>query len=120
MNKKQKKEGRPTKFTPEVLNKLEEAFLLGCTDKEACLMADITQQTLIEWKKDKPDFSERIELLRQNPIREARQSLHKSIRRGDGKLALAYLERKVKDELSLRQEHTGLNGNSIDIRIVEE
>lgn len=113
------KEGRPTKFTQETLSKLEEAFLMGCSDKEACLIAGITQQTLIEWKKDKPEFTERIELLRQNPIALARQSVIKHMAR-DGKLALGLLERVKKDEFSLRHEISGNNGNPIEIRILEE
>jgi hypothetical protein len=38
--------GRPTKMTPDTVKKLEEAFLLGCSDIEACLVADISKQTL--------------------------------------------------------------------------
>lgn len=117
--KPKKKEGRPTKLNQDVLNKLEEAFLLGCTDTEACLMAGISHQTLYNWQNANPEFLERKTKLKANPIIEARQSLKKAIKRGDGKLSLAYLERKVKDELSLRTEHSGLNGEPIEFKWVE-
>ena len=107
-------------MTETTLQKLREAFLLGCTDREACLMAGISEKTLYNYQNENINFVQEKERLKANPITEARLSLHKSIKRGDGKLALAYLERKVKDELSLRTEHTGLNGQSIEITIKEE
>ena len=33
--------GRPTVFTPEVLQKLEQGFKIGLTDTECCCYADI-------------------------------------------------------------------------------
>jgi uncharacterized protein with von Willebrand factor type A (vWA) domain len=39
------KVGRPTKMTKEVVRKLEHAFMLGCTDAEACCHADISHST---------------------------------------------------------------------------
>ncbi len=103
------KVGRPTLMTPETLSKLEEAFLLGCTDKEACFVADISHQTLYDYQKDHPEFVERKEALKENPIYEARKSVLASLR-GDGDLALKFLERKVKSEFSLRTEQDITSG----------
>ncbi len=96
--------GRPTKMTPNVLGKLEEAFAFGCTDVEACLFADINPDTLYSYCKKNPKFSERKEFLKETPILLARQSVIRDMQL-DGNLALKYLERKKKDEFSLKQEH---------------
>ena len=45
----------------EVLSKLEYALVRNCTEWEACAYAWISQQTLIEWKKEDPKLSERID-----------------------------------------------------------
>ena len=100
--------GRPTKMTPETIKKLEDAFLLGCTDGEACFAADITQQTLYNYQKENPDFLVRKNMLKENPVFVARKSLIDAMNK-DGKLALSFLERKKKDEFSLKTEiaHSG-------------
>jgi len=96
--------GRPTKMTTETIGKLESAFLLGCTDREACLFADIHPDTLYKYCKDNPEFSDRKELLKEDPVFKARQSVIDNMK-NDGNLALKFLERKKKDEFSVRQEH---------------
>lgn len=95
--------GRPTVVTPDILRKLEEAFAMGCTDLEACFFADIGKTTLYKYQNENPLFTERKEELKQSPVFEARKSVINGLK-DDPKLALAYLERKKKDEFSLRQE----------------
>jgi len=97
------KAGRPTKMTDSLVKKLEEAFLLGCTDEEACFYADITRQTLTNYQNANPDFLDRKSALKQNPFFKARAALIKSFN-DNPELALKYLERKKKDEFSLKQE----------------
>jgi hypothetical protein len=50
--------GRPTKFTPDLLEKLAEAIALGCPDRIACDRVDIDEETLHDWRHHKPGFSE--------------------------------------------------------------
>lgn len=52
---------KPSKKTPEVLTKLQEALMKGCTEWEACAYAEITQKCLIDWKNESKEFSEQIE-----------------------------------------------------------
>jgi predicted DNA-binding protein YlxM (UPF0122 family) len=47
---------RPTKFTAEMVNKLELLYLRGFTDQEAAEILDITKQTIHNWKKRHPQF----------------------------------------------------------------
>jgi hypothetical protein len=60
--------GRPTKMTENTVNKLEEAFLMGCSDAEACFFADISKQTLYTYQEKNPEFVDRKERLKSNPL----------------------------------------------------
>lgn len=109
--------GRPTVMTPEILSKLEYAFSLGCSDLEACFYANIGKTTLYEYQKENPDFTDRKAELKENPVLLARQSVIKHMA-DDGDLAIKYLERKKKDEFSLRQELTGKDGKDLPTPIL--
>lgn len=95
--------GRPTIVTPEVLNKLEEAFALDCTDAEACLYADISMRTLYNYQTANPDFLQRKNELKQTPFLMARTTVVNAIRR-DPDMALKYLERKLKSEFAPKSD----------------
>lgn len=101
--KKKHAGGRPTKFTPETVKKLEEAFLMGCSDLEACLVADISKTSLYNYQNANPEFVERKEKLKETPILNARQCVINEVK-SNPDMALKYLERKRKKEFSLRQE----------------
>ncbi len=51
------KDGRPSKFTPEIAQKICLLAKKGLTDKEVCQILAIAQSTLNDWKH-KPEFSE--------------------------------------------------------------
>jgi hypothetical protein len=88
--------GRPTKMTEETLGKLREAFLMGCTDEEACIYADINPDTLYDYQKKNKRYSEQKELWKKNPLLKARKTLIEALL--EPKHAKWYLERKKKDE----------------------
>lgn len=111
-----KRIGRPNKITKEALRKLEEAFLLGCTDKEACFAAGIGMSTLYDYQKQNPEFSDRKALLKQNPIFKARKAVVDSLE-NDPVLALKYLERKRKDEFSTNYKLAGDGENPIIVKM---
>jgi len=96
------KGGRPTSMTPETLRKLEEVFAIGGTDEEACFYADISKETLYEYQRKHPEYTDRKEALKQKPILKARQTVVKALDDADN--AQWYLERKNKKEFSSRQE----------------
>lgn len=96
--------GRPTKMTKEVLEKLEVAFLDGHTDEEACLIAEINPSTLYTYCKNHKNFSSKKELLKQNTKMVARRNIVNKIHDGDVELSKWYLERKAKEEFSVKQE----------------
>lgn len=107
-----KKNGRPLfdgKSEESVVQKLEEAFAMGCTDLEACLYADISKSAFYAYQDKHPEFLNRKEILKERPVLQARNSVIKAMRY-DGNLALKYLERKKKSEFALRTEMTGKDG----------
>jgi hypothetical protein len=102
---------RPTVMTPEVIAKLEEAFAWGCTDREACLWADISPAALYLYQDKNPKFVERKDDLKETPVLLARKTVVKAIQKGDRTVAMQYLERKKKDEFSTKTEQ--------DVRVKE-
>lgn len=106
--------GRPTIMTEETLQQLREAFLMGCTDREACLYADIGTSTLYNYQEEHPDFVEQKKVWKENPILIARKSVVNALA-GDYEHALKYLERRKKDEFAVRNELTGKEGDEIKI-----
>ena len=86
--------GRPTKMIEETVQKLEEAFLMGCPDIEACLYADISRQTLHNYQLANPEFVDRKERLKQNPFMKSRKVLLKALDENDTYTAHKILDRK--------------------------
>ena len=103
--------GRPLKIDKDILGKLEQAFKIGATDREACFYAGINPDTLYEYQKKHPEFTEQKEVWKQNPVMKAKNTIFKSL--DDPKTAQWYLERKCKAEFStqskLELESKGIN-----------
>ena len=111
------KGGRPTVITDEVIRKLEEAFAVGATDLEACFYAGISKTAFYNYQEDNPEFKERKEGLKNQLGLIAKNNLARSIKGGNDADAKWYLERKRKDEFSLRQETTGAGGEPLTVTI---
>lgn len=119
-HKDKKTAGRPTVMTPEVVNKLEQAFSMGCSDLEACLFADISKQTLYDYQAKHPEFTDRKAMLKETLILKARSVIATSLNNKDENTAKWYLERKRKDEFSLKVENdVTLSMTDEDINEVE-
>lgn len=92
-------------MTDEVLQKLEEIFLIGGTDTEACLYADISPATLYNYQKEHPEFLERKDSLKETPFLKARRTIIKSL--DDPNHAFKFMERKKKNEFGPGLEISG-------------
>lgn len=103
-------------MTPEVLRKLEDAFMLGCTDLEACLAADISSATLYLYCSENPEFSERKQVLKQNPVKLARKVVVDALNDGDVACANKLLDRKEGSKVAV----TGENGGPLVTKTVVE
>ena len=106
--------GRPTKMTDETVKKLEEAFLLGCSDLEACFYANISKQTLYSYQEKHPEFTDRKKLLKQNPVMIARKTVVDAVEK-DPKLAFDYLKAKKSDEFA-EKKNIGYTDNDCNDR----
>lgn len=113
MSDTKNKIGRPTKMTPETIDKLEFAFSIGCTDIEACLHADITRTTLDNYQNANPEFLDRKWALKEKPVLMARMNVVHALQACDTDMSKWYLEKKKKDEFSGRQEVTGADGEEL-------
>lgn len=87
--------GRPTKMTPETLEKLRQAFLFGATNDEACAYAEIHRDTLYDYMKKNPEYSYLVEQYKENPILKAKKTVMNSL--DDPKVSQWYLERRAKE-----------------------
>ncbi|MCM8788060.1 MAG: hypothetical protein NC935_08445 [Candidatus Omnitrophica bacterium] len=56
-----KKAGRPTKFSEEVVKKLESIFKIGGTVEQACAYANISKETYYNWIEENADFLTKME-----------------------------------------------------------
>ena len=83
-------EGRPTKIDSQILDRLNYAFSINCTDSEACLYAGIHPATLYRYQKNNPEFCERKSLLRTSMSILAKQSIIKGFEK-DPWLAFKFL-----------------------------
>ena len=95
--------GQPTVITDGVLHILRECFLIGCSDEEACNVAQISTSAFYEYQKKTDGYKERKALLKTTPIYTARKSVVNAVAIYPD-LALKYLERKLKSEFSTKQE----------------
>lgn len=87
-----------------VIQKLETAWSLDCSDAEAAALADISCAALSDFLKRRPEISERKARLKQKPFLAARKAITQAMEGGDAEMALKFLERKLKTEFSTRHE----------------
>jgi len=105
-----RKVGKPTVMTEKVLDQLRQAFLWGATNAEACAYADISERPLYEYLSKNPEFKQKIENWKSEPLLKAKKKVVEEIEK-DVKNAQWYLERKRKDEFSTKVEN--------DVRVKE-
>lgn len=103
-------------MTEATVKKLEDAFLLGCTDMEACFAANISRETLYSYCRDHPEFADRKEALKQNPVYEARKVILDAIRDGkDVASAHKLIDRKEGSKVAV----TGAEGGPLAVAVTE-
>lgn len=108
-----KPNGRPTVMTESTIGKLKEGFAQGFSVRNACIWADISQDTYFEYCKKHPNFSEQCKTLQQKPLIKSILVINKALNEGDVGTAKWYAERKGKEEFSTRQELTGTDGKQL-------
>lgn len=84
-----------------VLQKLEEAFMVGSTDAEACVYAGISTSALYEYQKDNEPFLERKKALKNLPTLRAKKAIVDRLSK-DVDLAKWWLVKKLPNEFGDR------------------
>lgn len=108
MGKRKHAGGRPVKITPDILQKLEDAFSNSAPDAEACFYAGISPQTLYNYQKRHPKFIERKEALKTSPNLMARKNIIKALNDGVVPISQWWLEKKDPDmKPTSKLEHSG-------------
>lgn len=92
MNLKEKKPGRPSAITDEVIDSLERAFENLMPIKEACQYAGINPATYYRFKKANPELAEATEAVRYKTTLALRRSVLKEATRNP-RIALKLLDR---------------------------
>jgi len=88
--------GRPTKMTPEVIERLRYAYMIGSTNAEACAYAEISARALYVYLEDNELFKHKIDDWKLNPILKAKTMVVENLST-DLKNAQWYLERRAKE-----------------------
>lgn len=114
---KRKNNSAPTKMTKEVLQKLEAWFSNSLTDEECCLYADINPSTLYRYIDKNPEFWKRKERLKKKPNIQAKVNWIKKINASDYQASKEWLERKSKDEFSMKTESDNKNELTWEIKM---
>lgn len=83
-------------MTPIIIDKLREAFMMGCSDREACVYANIANQTLYNYQQKHPEFLDQKTTYKTNPLLKARKTIFDNL--GEIKTAQWYMERKEGQE----------------------
>lgn len=111
--------GRPSKLTPETIDKLRTAFLMGCSDIEACLYADISKTALYNYQQKNPEFVDQKERWKEQLTLKARTVIADALNKKDENTAKWYLERKKRDEFSTKIENE-VTGKGINIVVADK
>lgn len=81
-------------MTEHVLSKLRVAFLMGCSEREACIFSGIHRMTLYRYQEQNPDFCDQKEAWKCWLVIQARKVIADAIRAGDVKTSWQYLRWK--------------------------
>lgn len=109
---------RPSIVTPAVQEKLKQAYLIGCTNIEAMFAAGISKTTLYKFFVDNPEFKEKVDIWKANPVFQARTTVMKAIKT-DPDLAFKVLERLARKEFATRVEKTGADGGPVKVETLD-
>lgn len=105
------KGGRPNKITKDILTKLEEAFMIGANNTEACFYAGISTRTLLRYEEKYPEYSQRKEGLKSQLLLGAKKKIATQImdsKNGDTSDSWRLLEKKDPELRPVQKiEHSG-------------
>jgi len=105
-----KKTWRPNRFTPEIVNKLEEQFSRNSSIRTACAMAGVSESAYYAECDRNPEFKEKMERAQQYVSSLADRVIAKAIKDGDSSTAKRFKERI--DERYKKENTIKMSANS--------
>ena len=105
-----KKTWRPSAFTEEIVQKLEEQFSWDCSVRTACAMAGVSESAYYAECERNPQFKEKMERAQQYVGSLASRTIAKAIRDGDSNTAKWYQERR--DERFKKDTKVAINATT--------
>lgn len=115
--KRNQDQGAPTVLTPQVIAKLVAAFQNGLTKKQAFRYAGISKDAYYDGIKRDKAFADKMRDAQEHLNFKAREVIARAISNGSDLNARWWLERKAKDEFSVRREATGAGGGSVKVDV---
>lgn len=95
----------------KVVAKLKEVWMMGGTDEEASLWAEVSKYSTSRYLQAHPDLAEIRNQLKEEPNLRARKTIYEHLH--ESETAKWYLERKKKLEFSQRIEQTAAEGEDL-------
>jgi len=74
---------------------------MGCSDREACLMAGISHTALYDYCNNNPEYTDRKETLKTNPVLQAKRIQLHDLTNNDSQIAQKVIERKEGKKLEV-------------------
>jgi hypothetical protein len=84
--------GRPTKYTPETVERLLATLADGLTQKQACLACGIGESTLYGWKKERPKLVTQMTEAREQARQKALAKIKAAGESGDWRASAEFLK----------------------------
>lgn len=86
-----------TEYNLTIAEKIYEAFRWHYNITEACQHAGISRGTYYNWLEQHPQFAEKVEVAKTDPLKQAKQNIAKEIQGGDVSTSKWLLERRDPD-----------------------
>lgn len=105
-----------------IISDLKQGFYRDYTVEQACLYAGINKDTFYDWRKACTEFAHQMDMAKNTLKIIAKDNISGQIRRGDMKTTRWWLERRLKDEFSTRNESDidiTSNGSTLTNLIIE-
>lgn len=107
MSSETKKIGRPTKYDPSYVQKVQQVCLLGGTDEQIADYFGVCVNTVLNWQKEYPEFLQAIKLSKIQADVEVADSLYAKARAGDTTAQIFWLKNRQKQTWRDRQDVEG-------------
>lgn len=100
-----------TVMTEKMVRNLDEAFMMGMSDREACMYCGLSYSTFTTWLEKNEEYRTKKESLKQYPKLLVKRNLAEAIKNKDIDTSKWYAERKMKDEGFNAKQEIDLTSN---------